>query len=85
VLVTTHVTASASSQPIDGSILAPAEAKGGLGGINYIEAREIAAGMRELLAQGIDPLDARRSDRRALPVFLLMRLKDTRSELDEAG
>lgn len=40
----------------------------GLGGANYLglaKAREIAVGMRELLAQGIDPLDARRSDRRA--------------------
>ena len=34
--------------------------EGGLGGLNYIglaKAREIAAGMRELLAQGIDPLE----------------------------
>ncbi len=40
----------------------------GLGGANYLglaKAREIAIGMRELLAQGIDPLDARRADRRA--------------------
>lgn len=40
----------------------------GLGGVNYIslsKAREIAIGMRELLAQGIDPLDARRAGRRA--------------------
>ncbi|MGQ0445954.1 MAG: tyrosine-type recombinase/integrase [Beijerinckiaceae bacterium] len=40
----------------------------GLGGANYLglaKAREIAAGMRELLAQGVDPLDARRAGRRA--------------------
>jgi hypothetical protein len=40
----------------------------GLGGANYLglaKAREIAIGMRELLVQGIDPLDARRADRRA--------------------
>jgi Arm DNA-binding domain len=40
----------------------------GLGGANYLglaNAQEIAIGMRELLAQGIDPLDARRADRRA--------------------
>ncbi len=38
----------------------------GLGGVNYLglaKAREIAAGMRELLAQGVDPLDARRAVR----------------------
>lgn len=41
----------------------------GLGGANYLglaKAREIAVGMRELLAQGIDPLDARRTDRRTM-------------------
>jgi integrase len=40
----------------------------GLGGASYLglaKAREIAAGMRELLAQGFDPLDARQADRRA--------------------
>ena len=38
----------------------------GLGGSNYLSlarAREIAAGMRELLAQGLDPLDARLAGR----------------------
>jgi integrase len=40
----------------------------GLGGINYLglaKAREIATGMRELLAQNLDPLEARRTERRA--------------------
>jgi integrase len=40
----------------------------GLGGSNYLglaKAREIAAGMRELLAQGVDPLEARQAGRHA--------------------
>jgi integrase len=40
----------------------------GLGGSNYLglaRAREIAAGMRELLAQGLDPLEARQAGRNA--------------------
>ena len=45
-----------------------AQREAGLGGVNYIglaKARELASGLRELLAQGIDPLDARRADRLA--------------------
>ncbi|MGA7383591.1 MAG: Arm DNA-binding domain-containing protein [Methylocella sp.] len=41
----------------------------GLGGVNNLplaKAREIAAGMRELLAQGLDPLEARQAERRAM-------------------
>jgi integrase len=40
----------------------------GLGGINSVslaKAREIAAGFREALAGGVDPIDARQTDRRA--------------------
>jgi Arm DNA-binding domain len=40
----------------------------GLGGVNFVtlaKAREIAAGFRDLLADGVDPIDARQADRRA--------------------